>query len=93
MFFFMKGMDMSYDNFYKMNYMKGKDVSVKLSAIVNHLVQYPSPILTEVLIDKLTLKYIKTTMTSMGLSQTNVLYPVSLMVLVTPATAKITMKV
>ena len=48
--------------------------------------------LSEVLIDKLTLKFIKNTFTSMGLSQTSILYPVSLMVLVTPESGKVTLK-
>ena len=34
----MKGMDKSYDNFYMKYFKKGKDVSVKLSDIVNFLV-------------------------------------------------------
>lgn len=61
----MKNMDMAYDNFYKMNFMKNKDVSVKLGAIVSYLIRWPSPILTEVLMDKLTLKFIKSTASSM----------------------------
>lgn len=63
----MKNMDMAYDNFYKMNFMKNKDVSVKLGAIVNYLIKWPSPILCEVLMDKLTPKFIKSTAASMGL--------------------------
>lgn len=75
-----------------MYYKKGKDVSVKLSDIVNFLAVFQSPTLTEVLMDKLTLKFLKDTMKSMGLSQTDVYYPLSLMIFVTPDSAKVTLK-